>query len=136
MSTNKTKNYQLHAWEPGDDFLRAEFNENFAALDGLYDLMVLGTYKGDDTVDREIVLGFQPRVLFLCDNYGNTGSNASSSGGLAFPGACLGSGEQCAAVKITERGFLVSTLNPRFSNSKSRTYRYLALKEGKKEPGT
>ena len=33
MSTNKTPNYNLHAWEPGDDFLRREFNENFAALD-------------------------------------------------------------------------------------------------------
>ena len=33
MSSNKTTNYQLHSWEPGDDFLRTEFNENFSALD-------------------------------------------------------------------------------------------------------
>ncbi len=29
MSTKKTQNYQLHQWEATDDFLRAEFNENF-----------------------------------------------------------------------------------------------------------
>lgn len=33
MSSNKTPNYRLHAWEPGDHFLRSEFNENFAAID-------------------------------------------------------------------------------------------------------
>ena len=33
MSTNKTPNLQLHAWEPTDAFSRAEFNDNFAALD-------------------------------------------------------------------------------------------------------
>ena len=33
MSTNKTQNYALHAWEPEDDFLREEFNQNFAAID-------------------------------------------------------------------------------------------------------
>ena len=33
MSTRKTQNYQLHQWEATDDFLRAEFNENFTKLD-------------------------------------------------------------------------------------------------------
>ena len=33
MSTNKTQNYGLHAWEAEDDFLRTEFNENFEKLD-------------------------------------------------------------------------------------------------------
>lgn len=33
MSTNKTENYQLHAWALEDDFLTSEMNENFAALD-------------------------------------------------------------------------------------------------------
>ena len=34
MSTNKSEHLNLHLWEPEDDFLRTEFNENFAALDG------------------------------------------------------------------------------------------------------
>ena len=33
MSTKKTTNYNLHSWEPDDDFLRSEFNENFDKLD-------------------------------------------------------------------------------------------------------
>lgn len=33
MSTNKSKHLKLHLWVPQDDFLRAEFNENFTALD-------------------------------------------------------------------------------------------------------
>lgn len=33
MSTNKTTNYNLHAWVPEDDFLRSEFNDNFAGID-------------------------------------------------------------------------------------------------------
>ena len=33
MSSNKSQNLQLHLWEPEDNFLRTEFNANFAALD-------------------------------------------------------------------------------------------------------
>ena len=33
MSTNKSGHLNLHLWEPEDDFLRTEFNENFETLD-------------------------------------------------------------------------------------------------------
>ena len=33
MSTNKSEHLSLHLWEPVDDFLRTEFNENFEAID-------------------------------------------------------------------------------------------------------
>lgn len=33
MSSRKTTNLKLHAWEPTDQFTREEFNENFAAID-------------------------------------------------------------------------------------------------------
>mgnify|MGYP000111315471 CR=1 FL=1 len=33
MSTNKTQNYQLHAWAPEDEFPRTELNANFTKLD-------------------------------------------------------------------------------------------------------
>ena len=48
MSTNKTTNYQLHKWEADDNFLRTEFNENFAGIDealGSKAEIVTGTYK-------------------------------------------------------------------------------------------
>ena len=69
MSTNKTKNYQLHAWEPGDDFLLAEINENFAALDdGVR--MATGTYEGvssktNEDIVSSIDLGFTPKAVFI-----------------------------------------------------------------------
>lgn len=33
MSSRKTTNLKLHAWDPMDQFTREEFNENFAAID-------------------------------------------------------------------------------------------------------
>ena len=33
MATNHTTNYQLNLWEPGDSFLREEFNQNNQKLD-------------------------------------------------------------------------------------------------------
>ncbi len=33
MSTNKSEHLNLHLWEPEDDFLRTEFNENFEKID-------------------------------------------------------------------------------------------------------
>ena len=38
---NYTANYGLHQWEPGDSFLRTDFNGDFAKIDG-----ALGTLKG------------------------------------------------------------------------------------------
>ena len=53
MSTKRTENYQLHAWEPGDDFLLAEINENFARLDTAT-RVVTGTYTGDGTAQQTV----------------------------------------------------------------------------------
>ena len=33
MASNQTTNYGLHLWEPEDDFLRSEFNENNETID-------------------------------------------------------------------------------------------------------
>lgn len=73
MSTNKTEHYALHAWEPGDDFLRTEFNENFAAVDAVLGEMpankklklVTGTYTGDGKVNQTISLAFAPKVMIV-----------------------------------------------------------------------
>lgn len=80
MSTNKTEHYGLHAWEPGDDFVRAEFNENFAKLDaalaslaqGLGDKLelVTGSYTGDGKSYHSIPLGFRPRLVMILSGQG------------------------------------------------------------------
>ena len=71
MSTNKSERYQLNLWEPGDDFIRTEFNENFEKLDGAA-RVVFGTYTGDGAATRHIELGFTPRVVYLNDSQGYT----------------------------------------------------------------
>ena len=60
---------QLHTWEPGDDFLRTEFNEDFEALDGAARI-ICGVYTGDETSERFIDLGFTPRVILVQSNPG------------------------------------------------------------------
>ena len=68
MSTNKTEHHALHAWEPEDDFLLSEFNENFAAIDGTLPAnkklrLVTGTYTGNGADGRVIEVGFRPRLV-------------------------------------------------------------------------
>ena len=121
MSTNKTENYQLHAWEAGDDFLREEFNENFAKLDqALHDHVVAGAYTGDGTKDRFMDLGFTPRALLLFNNSGAT-MNSFVYGGLAL----LDHG--CSAVSIIDGGLRVTYHSNTQSNRKDMKYLYMAL---------
>ena len=75
---NYTKHHQLHQWEPGDPFLRTDFNEDFAKIDGalgrleartavlpdlsydLYNLLLQRDYEGKVTGWKKamIVEGF------------------------------------------------------------------------------
>ena len=78
-----TSNYNLHQWEPGDNFLRTDFNEDFAKIDAALagkpdqaDLsalqtvvngkaqVVTGSYTGNGTT-RTIALGFQPKLVVV-----------------------------------------------------------------------
>lgn len=69
---NYTKNYQLHQWTPNDDFLREDFNQDFAKLDtalgrverstrangyNVYNLMLQQDYEGKYT-------GYKMALLF------------------------------------------------------------------------
>jgi hypothetical protein len=127
MSTNKTKNYQLHTWEPGDDFLREEFNANFAALDAaLAGLVVAGSYVGDGAASRTIRLGFTPRAVLLVTSKGEFLVGAYTYGGLAV------SGLNSQAFSITEGGFSVRYHSGSgyviCSNGSGEKYCYLALR--------
>ena len=86
-----TTNYQLHQWEPGDNFLRTDFNADFAKIDaaikgvepaantalaGKADgpatqaalaakaELVTGSYVGEGGT-KYITLGFQPRLVIV-----------------------------------------------------------------------
>ncbi len=94
---NHTKHYQLHQWGPGDPFLRTDFNEDFAKIDGalgrldqrgidtayqLYELLLQRDYEGKYT-------GFK-RALFF-DGFRNADLIQSREGFPLTPtGAVLG----------------------------------------------
>ena len=87
-----TTNYGLHQWEASDDFLRTDFNTDFAKIDAALgekadgeDLaevenlaegkcrVVTGSYTGSGTSARTITLGFRPKVVAV-DNMGSFSS--------------------------------------------------------------
>ena len=79
-----TTNYQLHQWVPEDDFLRTDFNEDFAKIDAALgeaatesDLAVIrgnlldkcraycGTFLGDGTASRVVNIGVRPYAVIV-----------------------------------------------------------------------
>lgn len=116
MSTNKTENCHLHAWEAGDNFLRSEINENFTAIDGFLAEMptnkklkiATGSYMGDGTDDRPISLGFRPRIIVI---------GPKRISGAAHTNICI-DGVENYFISITDDGFTVtSTFNYLYTHS-------------------
>jgi len=133
MSSSKTEHYQLHRWEPRDEVLRTEFNENFQLLDTAARIVV-GTYVGDGAESRHIELGFQPQAVLVMSWKGVAGqASATGYGGLAVGNARV---EQTATIPVLEieaTGFKVyqsksSSTDSAASNRNSYSYRYLAVR--------
>ena len=76
-----TTNYQLHQWEANDDFLRTDFNEDFAKIDaGIKSAadaaagaastaagkarIVTGSYTGNGS-SKTVSLGFAPKAVWV-----------------------------------------------------------------------
>lgn len=109
MSTNKTENYHLHAWEAGDDFLRSEINENFAALDSAVGgLVVTGKYTGDGTKNRFISLGFTPKAVFIMPQNQYISGSYYTMGGLVLKDSPLLHDKVDPIAAVVEGGFQVS----------------------------
>ena len=74
-----TSNYGLHQWEPEDNFLRTDFNEDLRKIDEAIKgvetdtdqkltekaEVVWGSYTGDGSENRQISLGFAPKGIIL-----------------------------------------------------------------------
>ena len=128
MSTSKTQNYNLHAWEPSDDFLRAEINENFAALDAVLGgkgTVVLGSYQGNNTTPRRIELGAPIRFLLLDNTKGHRQHQNTSLtfGAFLLPGFPLADG---SAMLDGEALVLPPAMYSKV-NDAAYTYLYLAI---------
>lgn len=107
MSTNQTASYQLHLWEPGDNFLREEFNENTLAIEaalGEKAEVVFGSYTGDNTANRVISLGFTPKAVILANNRGRLPTGMDTDGGICLPGL------DETNLKLVDGGFQVSNV--------------------------
>ena len=106
MAANRTQRYGLHLWEPGDNFLREEFNENFLALDGGAARVVYGSYLGDGTEGRVFGLGFTPRAVMVKrpDNY----EDYHHTNEVAYAPAVAVRGVGGNTLNVVEGGFRVS----------------------------
>lgn len=135
---NTTKNYQLNQWEPGDNFLRTDFNADNAKIDAALTQkceVVFGSYTGDGTASRVISLGFTPGAVYLCSQSGMAGccdDYDTSCGGLAFAEHPVKMKEE-VVMEIVENGFRVtqgggSANGYRKANDSSRSYHYIAFK--------
>lgn len=127
MSTNKSEHFQLHLWEPEDNFLREEFNENFSKLDAAA-RVVFGTYTGNGNSSQTISLGFTPSAVFLCKYTGEMYRYPNTSGGLALKDAPLGSQDHGAtSIKILTGGFCVYFSGHAYTNHDGYLYHYVAF---------
>ncbi len=122
----KTEHYQLNQYEPTDSFLRTDFNEDNAKIDGaLHQIAqrpecVVGHYQGNDSSTRDIYLGFQPKLMIISSTRGFL-----DYGGIVIPGYTGADN----AVTVTSTGFQVRHVAGNMSaNSSSYHYFYLALK--------
>ncbi len=127
MSTNKTQNYDLHAWEPDDDFQLHEINANFAALDAQAIRIFWGTYVGTTkdisiTTTQRIDLPVTPKAVILF-NGGGVSPNYGHAGIMA-PGYPISS----KLMPIDDTGFTVASEPSGLKyNEKGYTYHYIVL---------
>ena len=100
MASN-TANYGLHQWEATDDFLRTDFNTDFAKIDaalagleGDKAEIVFGNFTGDGSAVRTIDLGFTPLAVLVENADGQRGAEGYYRfGGLLVPGHTFTIGE-------------------------------------------
>ena len=126
-----TRHYGLRLWEMPDGLGREDLNGNFEKLDMIPEV-VAGCYTGDETLSREILLGFRPLSVLIMDESGTTHSGQSSNGGFAVDGfPCVFA--STTMVEVTDNGFRVGRGYPMNggywadSNGK-KNYYYLAVK--------
>ena len=139
---NYTEHYQLHQWEPEDQFLREDFNADFRKIDnGIAQVVgtvqaldkskcriITGTYsgnaKGGVTKSQDINLGVAPQTVFICNSYMNSDYTAMATAARGLDDDLL---------LLTDTGFRVLTLyesgrlfKPNL-NAFDQTYIYVAI---------
>lgn len=134
MPSNFTQHYQLSQWEADDRVQRADFNADNAKLDAAIATkceIVTGVYTGNGEAEQEIVLGRQPKVVFV-----SLENCLANSGGGRYEGCAT---REMPAVylnmpilTVTEMGFAVYFArydNQTYvsTNNANIAYRYIAF---------
>ena len=142
---NYTEHYQLHQWEPPDDFLRTDFNTDFAKIDAALGEKadaaalaekcgaVTGTYTGDGAGSRTISLGFAPRAVILREAEAGYPTFAAAGGPDVVDDY-----SRDVMMELTDQGFMVhykvfyiganKNISSPYTNREGEIYTYLALR--------
>ena len=144
MAANHTENYNLNLWEPSDDFLRTEFNENTQKIDAAIKAegdartagdaglataiaqkatIVVGSYYGTfPSTDsfRTITLGVRPKLVLVVSDRSFTQEIGMACGTGTMNKNML---------EITDTGFIVGSKNDASPslNLNGNNYFYLAV---------
>ena len=126
---NKTTNYQLNQWEPEDNFLRTDFNEDNAKIEAALTEMargsvkiITGTYSGTGTTAQTIEFGQEVGPVFV--QAVGVGSSTNYSGYVLASGHQYG--YSSTAIGLYHNGTSI-TIQFNNLNNASYTYRYIAL---------
>ena len=139
---NYTQNYQLPQWESSDRILMDDFNDAMEKIEGGLEEkvgVVFGVYDGSGSDNRTINLGFRPKVVYLCTEFGQTSNNVAYYGGLALVGhPARGTSNVTGDVNlitIVDNGFKVRNGSVQSgsghylsANLSGTTYHYIALR--------
>lgn len=134
---NKTAAYQLNQWEPEDDFLRTDFNEDNARLEAALAGLEkdkchirAGYYYGNGAASQHIDLGFPPQAVILSTRDGKTSScNSFSVSGGVYVRLGEGITDLYPGMKLDDTGFTVYSngANGQATNTNSVRYHYVAF---------
>ena len=151
MATNASEHLGLHLWEPTDQVLRTEFNENWQKIDtaaaeaqGIAERaqttadtayssgnkpFVVGNYTGTGK-DVTISLGFKPSFLIVCGHAATDALNTDEKILYAF--TATGGHVITGRIQLTAAGFIAcargsSGSYPDLSLS-GRSYDYIAFR--------
>ena len=140
MATNTSEHLGLHLWQPTDQVLRTEFNQNWTKIDTAVNAAqetaeaaqsaaeqrpyVIGSYTGNGGT-QSITLGFQPSFVIIT-------AQPANSRDTAFI-AISGGSEAASTLSFTETGFTVMVTPTSYetyplTNQNGTFYHYLALR--------
>ena len=140
MATNTSEHLGLHLWEPTDQVLRTELNQNWTKIDTAVNAAqetaeaaqsaaeqrpyVIGSYTGNGGT-QSITLGFQPSFVIIT-------AQPANSRDTAFI-AVSGGSEAASTLSFTETGFTVMVTPTSYetyplTNQNGTFYHYLALR--------